>query len=72
MASDKAELRGLACIDLVKALDALAQADGMDRNEYVNKVLDLHVKSECHRTTLRVRMLRGNPYLTDSTGALTE
>lgn len=65
MASDKAELRGLAPIELVKALDALAQADGLDRTEYVNLILDLHVKREVHKTTVRMRMLRGNPYLAD-------
>ena len=69
MAADKAELRGLAPIALVQALDALAQADGLDRTEYVNKVLHEHVIAEVHRTTMRQRMLRGNPYLTESIAA---
>jgi hypothetical protein len=65
MATDKAELRGLAPLPLVQALDALAQADGLDRTEYVNKVLHQHVLYEVRRTTMRQRMLRGNPYLTE-------
>jgi hypothetical protein len=69
VAADKAELRGLAPIALVQALDALAQADGLDRTEYVNKVLHEHVVSEVHKTTVRQRMLRGNPYLTESVAA---
>jgi hypothetical protein len=72
MAADKAELRGLAPIDLVKALDALAQADGLDRTEYVNQVLHAHVVQEVHRTSLRLRMLRGNPYLSDSAATASE
>lgn len=65
MAADKTELRGLAPVDLVQALDALAHAEGMDRNTYVNRVLHLHVTSEAHKTMLRFRMLKGNPYLSD-------
>ena len=68
MAADKTELRGLAPLALVQALDAFAHAEGMDRNEYVVKVLDEHAKREGHRTTMRLRMLRGNPYLSDSSG----
>ncbi len=67
MAADKTELRGLAPVDLVQALDALAHAEGMDRNTYVNRVLHLHVRDEAHKTMLRFRMLKGNPYLTDDT-----
>lgn len=72
MAADKAELRGLAPIALVQALDALAQADGQDRNEYVNKVLHLHVVYEVRKTTMRNRMLRGNPYLSQYDGSSSE
>lgn len=65
MASEKVELRGLCPSDLAQALDALAHADGMDRNTYVVSVLDRHVRAEAHKTMLRHRMLRGNPYLTE-------
>lgn len=68
MSSDKAELRGLASTELVQALDALAHADGVDRTAYVNRVLDAHVKLICHKQILLSRMLRGNPYLVDSSG----
>ena len=66
MSSDKVELRGLAPVDLAQALDALAHADGMDRNTYVVAVLHKHVKLEAHKTMVRHRMLQGNPYLSDS------
>ena len=66
MSSDKVELRGLAPVDLAQALDALAHADGQDRNTYVVAVLHKHVKLEAHKTMVRHRMLKGNPYLSDS------
>lgn len=69
MASEKVELRGLCPSDLAQALDALAHADGMDSNTYVVSVLDRHVRAEAHKTMLRFRMLKGNPYLTDPAGA---
>ena len=69
MAADQAELRGLADLALVQALDALAHADGTNRTAYVNKVLDEHVKAICHKQMMLARMLRGNPYLSDSHGA---
>ena len=72
MASEKIEMRGLAPADLVKALDAFAHAEGMDRNEYVVKVLEKHAKDEGHKTIVRMRMLKGNPYCTDSSGSATE
>jgi hypothetical protein len=68
MAPEKIELRGLCPTELAQALDALAHADGMDRNTYVVSVLHKHVKSEAHKTMVRHRMLRGNPYLSDASG----
>lgn len=68
MAHDKVELRGLAPADLAQALDALAHADGVDRNTYVVEVLHQHVKVEAHKTMLRHRMLRGNAYLSEAAG----
>ena len=70
--TEKTELRGLAPTDLVKALDALAHADGLDRTEYVNKVLHEHVVQEVHVTNMRLRMLRGNPYLMEPGAGATE
>ncbi len=68
MAHDKVELRGLCPADLAQALDALAHADGVDRNTYVVEVLHKHVKLEAHKTMVRHRMLRGNPYLSEEDG----
>jgi len=66
MSGETKELRGLAPADLVRALDAIALAKGMDRNAYVNQVLELHVKSYLDELTVVTSMLRGNPLLTDS------
>lgn len=72
MAAEKTEMRGLAPSELVQALDALAHAEGLDRNAYIIAVLDAHVKLICHKQTLVARMLRGNPYLTGSPGSAME
>lgn len=66
------ELRGLAPADLVRALDAIALAKGLDRNAYVNQVLESHVKSYLDELTVVTRMLQGNPLLMDSCGSKTE
>lgn len=72
MASDKVELRGLCPAELAQALDALAHADGVDRNHYVNSVLEKHVRQEAHKTMVRHRMLRGNAYLLEAAGGSAE
>jgi len=72
MASDKVELRGLCPAELAQALDALAHADGVDRNHYVNSVLEKHVRQEAHKTMVRHRMLRGNAYLVEAAGGSAE
>lgn len=66
---EKTELRGLCPTALVQALDAFAHAEGMDRNEYVVKVLHEHAVKEGHKTTMRIRMLRGNTYMTEAPGS---
>ena len=66
MVADTKELRGLAPADLVRALDAIALAKGLDRNAYVNQVLELHVKSYLDELTVVTSMLRGNPLLPES------
>lgn len=66
MSPETKELRGDAPADLVRALDALAMAEDLSRNAYVLKILDAHVKAECHKLSLRVAMLRNNPYLSDA------
>ncbi len=63
MSCDTKELRGLAPADLVRALDAIALAKGLDRNAYVNQVLEAHVKLYLDELTVVTSMLRGNPLL---------
>ena len=63
MSCDTKELRGLAPADLVRALDAIALAKGLDRNAYVNQVLEAHVKLYLDDLTVVTSMLRGNPLL---------
>jgi hypothetical protein len=68
MSADKTELRGLVPTDLAAALDAIAMSKGMNRNDYVNQVLDAEVKKVCHASSVIHRVLRGNPYLTECEG----
>ena len=42
--------------------------DWLGRNSYVVSILDQHVKAEAHKTMVRHRMLRDNPYLPDGAG----
>lgn len=72
MANEKTELRGLCPTALVQALDAFAHAEGMDRTAYINKILDEHCKVVAHKSIVLTRMLRGNPYLTESSAGVTE
>lgn len=60
------ELRGQAPVDLVRALDAIALAKGLDRNAYVNTILQAHVASYLSELSLVMSMCRGNPLLPDS------
>lgn len=69
--SETKELRGLADADLVRALDAIALAKGMDRNHYVNQVLEAHVKLYLDELTVVTQMLRGNPLLAVSPRSIT-
>lgn len=72
MANEKTELRGLCPTALVQALDAFAHAEGMDRTAYINMILDEHCKVVAHKSIVLTRMLRGNPYLTESSAGVTE
>lgn len=71
MIGETKELRGLAPADLVRALDAIALAKGLDRNAYVNQVLEAHVKSYLDELTVVTQMLRGNPLLPESSRSQT-
>lgn len=71
-ASHKVEMRGEAPAALAIALDALAMADGKNRNAYVVGVLEAHVRQELSRASLLNRVLRGNAYLSEATGGQSE
>ena len=66
MASDKVEMRGMAPAELAQALDAFAHSEGQDRNTYIVSVLHLHVQKKAHKAMMAMRMLRGNPYVSDA------
>lgn len=72
MAADKTELRGLVSNDLAQALDALAMANDQDRHAYIVQILEAHVKKRIHEASLIVRVLRGNPLMTDTQGGKPE
>lgn len=67
MTSEQKELRGLAPIELVTALDAIAMAKGLDRNAYVNQVLLCHVHKYLDEVNVVTTTLRGNPLLAEAT-----
>lgn len=62
---DKTELRGLAPIALVQALDAIAMARGLDRNTYIVSILESHVRSYLDEISVVTRAMHGNPLLTE-------
>jgi len=68
MSDNVKELRGLADADLVKALDAIALAKGLDRNAFVNQILGAYVKNFFNELSLVTRMCQGNPLMTESQG----
>lgn len=69
---EKVELRGLAPVDLAKALDAIAMAKGLDRNTYVVHVLEAEVKRVVGEASVISRVMRGNAYMTDPNGGHVE
>ena len=48
MSIDKGELRGMASLDLIQALDAIAISRGVDRTQLVNSILEAEVKRIAH------------------------
>jgi hypothetical protein len=66
MAADKTELRGMAPLDLVSALDAIAISRNLDRTALVNEVLTKYVKQVSHEMNVLHRMARGNALLSPS------
>lgn len=66
MVGETKELRGLAPADLVRALDAIALAKGLDRSVYINQLLDAHVRSYLSEVTMVNAMLSGNPLMSEA------
>lgn len=66
MGTETKELRGDAPADLVRALDALALSQDMNRHAYVLHILERHVMKELKRVNLINSMMVGNPLLPDS------
>lgn len=60
---DKTELRGLAPSDLVRALDLMALAKGLDRNAYIVDVLEKHVAAYLEEISVVACGMRGNPLM---------
>ncbi len=67
---ERTEVRFMLPTPLAQALDALAHADdGKGRPELIERVLREFAEKEIHKSIIRVRMLRGNPMLTELDGA---
>ncbi|MCY1166574.1 hypothetical protein D9M73_65160 [compost metagenome] len=66
---EKTEVRFMLPTPLAQALDALAFADdNKGRPELIERVLKEFAEKEIHKSMIRVRMLRGNPMLTERSG----
>jgi hypothetical protein len=66
MAAEKTELRGMASVDLVSALDAIAISRNLDRTALVNEVLTKLLRQVGHEMTVLHRMARDNALLSPS------
>lgn len=69
---EQKELRGQAPADLVRALDAIALAKSMDRNQYVNEVLMAHVRQYLSEVSVVQAMLRDNTLMPEGRGSHAE
>ena len=67
------ELRGLIPRSLMAKIDALAQVDSTgSRIDWVIAVLQAEADRQIHRASLLLRMVGGNPSVTDGDGKGTE
>ena len=64
----KTELRGLCPTEIAQALDAIAMTKGMDRNAFVNMILEAEVKRVLHDASVLHRVLKGNPLMSEDNG----
>ena len=62
------ELRGECPRDIVCVLDAISMARGITRTELVNTVLGEWAKQTTHEANHVVRVMRGNPAMSETAG----
>ena len=66
MAGETKELRVDIPIDMMRALDAIALTDDMERNKFIIAELEKIVSRVIHKSNLLQSMLKGNPLLMES------
>ena len=69
MAGETKELRVDIPIDMMRALDAIALTDDMERNKFIIAELEKIVNRVIHKSNLLQSMLKGNPLLAESVGS---
>ena len=62
------ELRGNVTKTFLQRLDAVAQADGMGRVEWLVPIVEREIERRIHAASLLLRMLDGNPTRSDGGG----
>lgn len=72
MAAEKIEIRFMVPTELAAALDAIAMADSMERNQLAIKWLFAGVRDYLHKSSMVHRSLRGNPLLAEADGKNSE
>ena len=65
MPHETKELRVDIPIDMMRALDAIALTDDMERNKYIIAELEKIVSRVIHKSNLLQSMLKGNPLLSE-------
>lgn len=68
------ELRGMVSMDLLAKLDAIAQAEnkGRTRMDIVEEVMMKYCDDKIHAAKVLMRMVGGNPSLSEPVGKLSE
>ena len=60
------ELRGFCQLELADAIDAIAQARGVDRNTFFVSVMEAEVKRITREAVVLHRTMRGNQYMNEA------
>ena len=66
MPGETKELRVDIPVDMMRALDAIALTDDMERNKFIVAELEKIVNRVIHKSNLLQSMLKGNPLLSTS------